>query len=200
MTTDRPGARIAGPSRLEALLGFRYIWSRSGNRFISFISLISMLGIAIGVAVLIVVLSVVNGFETELRSRILSMTSHAAISGYRGGLADWRAAGRIALAHPQVLAVAPFVEGEGMLVRGERVSGVSIRGILPDDELGVSGIGDKMTAGRLTDLTPGGYGIVLGGSRRPCHSGGQPGHRHACRNHAANAPFRGRRCFRGRDV
>lgn len=162
MTTDRPGSRIRGPSQLEALLGFRYIWSRSGNRFISFISLISILGIAIGVAVLIVVLSVVNGFETELRSRILSMTSHAAISGYRSGLTDWRAAGRIALEHPEVLAVAPFVEGEGMLVSGDRVSGVSVRGVLPDDERGVSGIGDKMIAGRLTDLRPGGYGIVLG--------------------------------------
>ncbi len=162
MTTDRPGSEIRGPSRLEALLACRYVWSRSGNRFISFISLISMLGIAIGVAVLIVVLSVVNGFETELRSRILSMTSHAAISGYQGGLNDWRAAGRIALEHPRVLAVAPFVEGEGMLVSGDRVSGVAIRGILPDDELSVSGIGDKMTAGRLTSLEPAGYGIVLG--------------------------------------
>jgi len=162
MTTDKAGSRIRGPSRLEALLGLRYIWSRSGNQFISFISLISMLGIAIAVAVLIVVLSVVNGFETELRSRILSMTSHAAVSGYRGGLPDWREAGRIALGHPQVLAVAPFIEGEGMLVSGDRVSGVAIRGILPDEELAVSGIGDKMVAGRLADLKPGGYGIVLG--------------------------------------
>lgn len=162
MTTERAGRAIRGPGRLETLLGSRYIWSRSGNRFISFISLISMLGIAIGVAVLIVVLSVVNGFETELRSRILSMTSHAAISGYQGGLADWRAAGAKALVHPHVLAVAPFVEGEGMLVSGERVSGAAIRGVLPDEELAVSGIGEKMIAGQLTGLTPGRYGIVMG--------------------------------------
>lgn len=162
MTTRRPGATIRGPSRLETLLGFRYIWSRSGNRFISFISLISMLGIAIGVAVLIVVLSVVNGFETELRSRILSMTSHAAVSGYQGGLADWRAAGRVAMENPRVLAVAPYVEGEGMLVSGDRVSGVSLRGILSPEELLVSGIGDKMIEGSLSDLVAGEYGIVLG--------------------------------------
>ena len=127
-----------------------------------------MLGIAIGVAVLIVVLSVVNGFETELRSRILSMTSHAAISGYQGGLRDWRAAGRTALEDPRVLAVAPFIEGEGMLVNGDRVSGVAIRGVLPEDELSVSGIGDKMTNGRLTSLVPGGP-VAERGRERATH-------------------------------
>jgi lipoprotein-releasing system permease protein len=162
MTTERAGRGIRWGATLETFLGFRYIWSRSGNRFISFISLISMLGIAIGVAVLVVVLSVVNGFETELRARILSMTSHAAVSGYETGLTDWPMARASAMEHPRVLAAAPYVEGEGMLVNGDRVSGVAVRGVLPREELEVSGIGDKMVTGKLTDLVPGGYGIVLG--------------------------------------
>jgi lipoprotein-releasing system permease protein len=162
MTTDRARDGIGGPGRYETLLGLRYIRSRSGNRFISFISMISMLGIAVGVAVLIIVLSVVNGFETELRSRILSMTSHAAVSGYEEGFEDWEGAREVALGDARVVAAAPFIEGEGMLVAGERVSGVAVRGVLPDEELAVSGIGDRMTLGQLTDLAAGQYGIVLG--------------------------------------
>ena len=162
MTTDQDATRIRGPSRFETFLGLRYIWSRSGNNFVSFISVISMVGIAVGVAVLIIVLSVVNGFETELRSRILSMTSHAAITSFEGGLGDWQGAGELALQHPRVLSTAPFVEGEGMLVHGERISGVGVRGILPREELRVSGIGDKMKSGTLADLVPGQFGIVLG--------------------------------------
>jgi lipoprotein-releasing system permease protein len=162
MTTEGRQARLRWAGRLETFLGLRYIWSRSGNRFISFISLISMLGITIGVAVLIVVLSVVNGFETELRARILSMTSHAAVSGYTSGLDNWPAARVVAMENPRVIAAAPYVEGEGMLVHGDKVSGVAVRGVLPEEELQVSGIGDKMVQGTLTDLIPGSYGIVLG--------------------------------------
>ncbi|MGD1977302.1 MAG: ABC transporter permease, partial [Gammaproteobacteria bacterium] len=142
MTTEGRQARLRWAGRLETFLGLRYIWSRSGNRFISFISLISMLGITIGVAVLIVVLSVVNGFETELRARILSMTSHAAVSGYTSGLDNWPAARVVAMENPRVIAAAPYVEGEGMLVHGDKVSGVAVRGVLPEEELQVSGIGD----------------------------------------------------------
>ena len=131
MTTDtRRWSR-----RYEWFVGLRYIMSRSGNRFISFISLTSMLGIAIGVAVLIIVLSVVNGFESELRSRILSMTSHAAVTAYEGGLPQWEEAREIALLDPEVDDAAPFIQGEGMLVNGERVSGAGIRGVLPEQEL-----------------------------------------------------------------
>jgi lipoprotein-releasing system permease protein len=162
MTTKQRTERIRGPARFEAFLGLRYIWSRSGNGFVSFISIISMSGIAVGVAVLIVVLSVVNGFETELRSRILSMTSHAAITGYESGLDEWQQASVKALQNPRVLATAPFVEGEGMLVNGDLISGVAVRGVLPDEELEVSGIGDKMTAGQLIELRRGDFGIVLG--------------------------------------
>ena len=132
MSTERRGQGLGGPSAYEARVGLRYIVSRSSNRFISFISLISILGITVGVAVLIVVLSVVNGFERELRERILSMTSHAAVTGYEAGISDWREARAVAVGDPRVSAAAPFIEGEGMLVNGERVSGVAIRGVLPD--------------------------------------------------------------------
>lgn len=162
MTTETAPAHISGSGRFETLLGLRYIRSRSGNRFISFISTISMLGIAVGVAVLIIVLSVVNGFETELRSRILSMTSHAALSGYESGFSDWVGARDVALRDARVVAAAPFIDGEGMLVAGEQVSGVAVRGVLPDEELVVSGIGDRMIEGALTELVAGEYGIVLG--------------------------------------
>ena len=99
---------------LEVFVGQRYVRSRGRNRFLSFISIISMLGVAVGVAVLIVVLSVVNGFETELRERILSMTSHATISAYTNLLDDWRGVRDVALAHPEVTGAAPYVEGEAM--------------------------------------------------------------------------------------
>ena len=156
MTTER------WPSRYELFVGLRYILTRSGNRFISFISLTSILGIAIGVAVLIIVLSVVNGFEKELRARILSMTSHASVIGYDRGMANWSEARLSALDNPEVEEAAPFIEGEGMLVQGERVSGAGLRGVLPESELAVSGIGEKMVAGDLRELVAGGYGIVLG--------------------------------------
>ena len=162
MTADTDGERMTRSRSYEWFVGLRYIWSRSGNRFISFISTISILGITVGVAVLVIVLSVVNGFETELRLRILSMTSHAAITAYEGGLGDWHAAAEIAMEHPRVTHSAPFIEGEGMLVHDEAVSGVAIRGVLPVEELAVSGIGSKMTSGALENLVAGSYGIVMG--------------------------------------
>lgn len=162
MTATDRHKRLAGARRFESFIGRRYIMSRSGNRFISFISMISMLGIAVGVAVLVVVLSVVNGFEQELRTRILSMTSHAAITAFEGGMAGWAPKAEEAERDPRVLDAAPFIEGEGMLVNGDRVSGVVVRGVLPDLEKTVSGVADKMVNGRLEDLRPGEYGIVLG--------------------------------------
>jgi lipoprotein-releasing system permease protein len=90
------------------------------------------------------------------------MTSHASITGYESGLGEWQQASIKALQNPHVLATAPFVEGEGMLVNGDLISGVAVRGVLPDEELEVSGIGDKMTAGQLIELRPGDFGIVLG--------------------------------------
>jgi lipoprotein-releasing system permease protein len=148
----------------ELRIGRRYLRS-TGNRFLSFISLISMLGVAIGVAVLIVVLSVMNGFERELRSRILSMTSHATVTGFGAGLADWPARREQALAHPEVLAVAPYVEGEALAI-GERSdaasSAVAVRGVDPVLEAQVSAVGERLQSGTLASLEPGAYRVLLG--------------------------------------
>lgn len=143
-------------------LALRYLRERGGNGFISFISLVSMLGIAIGVAVLIVVLAVMNGFDRELRARILGMTAHATLTGFSGPLDDWRGLKESALAHEGVLAAAPFVEGQGVLVAGDRTSGTSIRGVAPAMEAEVTRIGDYLNEGSLSDLVPGEFNIVLG--------------------------------------
>ncbi|HEX9772715.1 MAG TPA: lipoprotein-releasing ABC transporter permease subunit [Steroidobacteraceae bacterium] len=148
----------------ELLIGRRYLRS-TGNRFLSFISLISMLGVAIGVAVLIVVLSVMNGFERELRGRILSMTSHATVSTFGHGLADWRSAREQALTNPGVEAVAPFVEGEALLIgdrEGAGSSAASVRGILPELETQVSAVGERLTSGSIDTLSPGSFRVILG--------------------------------------
>ncbi len=147
---------------LPLFIGLRYIRAKRRNHFISFITLISMLGIAVGVTALITVLSVMNGFETELRERILSMTAHATIRAEGGSLADWRAVARLAEEDPRVVATAPFVRGEGMLSAGQRVSATLVRGIDPAQEGRVDRIGELMIMGRLDDLRPGEFGIVLG--------------------------------------
>jgi lipoprotein-releasing system permease protein len=148
----------------ELRIGRRYLRS-AGNRFLSFISLMSMLGVAIGVAVLIVVLSVMNGFERELRSRILSVTSHATVAAFGAGLADWPALRQKALAHPGVRAVAPYVEGEALAI-GERADAAStalaVRGVDPALEAQVSAIGERMQSGSLATLEPGAYRVLLG--------------------------------------
>jgi lipoprotein-releasing system permease protein len=146
----------------EYWVGARYVRSRSSNRFVSLISAISMLGIAIAVAVLIVVLSVVNGFERELRERLLAMSAHATIEDPQGQIANWPSKVSRAVVNPRVLAAAPYVEGQGLLVHGKRLSGVEVRGIDPPLEDTVSGIGGLMTAGNLSSLEPGSFGIVLG--------------------------------------
>jgi lipoprotein-releasing system permease protein len=146
----------------ELFIGGRYLRSSRGNRFISFISTISMVGVAIGVAVLIVVLSVMNGFESELRHRILSLTSHATISAFGVGLPDWRdTANRIAESS-EVIASAPYIEEQGLLIGNEESSGAMVIGVLPDQERKVSSISDKMVSGAFDDLVPGEYGIILG--------------------------------------
>ena len=148
----------------ELRIGRRYLRS-TGNRFLSFISLISMVGVAIGVAVLIVVLSVMNGFERELRSRILSVTSHATLTAFGSGLQDWQALRARALAHAGVAAVAPYVEGEALAI-GERSDGassaVAVRGVDPALESQVSAIGERMLSGSLAALEPGAFRVLLG--------------------------------------
>ncbi len=143
-------------------VGLRYTRAKRRNHFISFISFTSMLGIALGVTALITVLSVMNGFEKELRERILGMTSHATISGFDGTLEDWQSLKSLALQNPKVIGVAPFVEAQAMLTRGTAVRGVLIRGVLPEEEPAVSQIGEFMKSGELSALSSGEFGIVLG--------------------------------------
>ncbi len=147
---------------LALYIGLRYTGAKRRNHFISFISLISIAGIGLGVAALITVLSVMNGFEQELRTRILGMASHASISTYQQPLADWQAAADLAREEPGVIGVAPYVQGEIMLTKGRKVSGALVRGILPEMEPDVSTVGEHMRSGRLDDLQPGEYRIILG--------------------------------------
>ncbi|MGD2074325.1 MAG: lipoprotein-releasing ABC transporter permease subunit [Gammaproteobacteria bacterium] len=147
---------------LALYIGLRYTRAKRRNHFISFISLISILGIGLGVAALITVLSVMNGFEQELRTRILGMASHASISGDRAPLVDWKHVARLASQNLQVTGVAPYVRGEVMLTQGSKVSGAVARGILPEEEPAVSTVGEHMRAGRLADLQAGEYRIILG--------------------------------------
>ena len=149
---------------LELAIGLRHLRARRRVRFVSFISLVSVLGIALGVAALITVLSVMNGFERELRGRILGMASHATIAGFRGPLPDWREAANRALAHPSVLGAAPYVEGQAMLTAGGTVRGVLVRGIEPGAERDVSDISRYMVAGGLDGLEAGAFRIVVGSS------------------------------------
>jgi len=149
-------------SPYEVFVGLRYTRAKRRNHFISFISLTSMLGIALGVTALITVLSVMNGFEKELRERILGMASHATVSALDGRLEDWRGAMKIASGNDEVIGAAPFVRSEVMLSRAGRVSGALLRGVLPEHEPEVSEVAAKLVSGSLETLQSGEYGIVLG--------------------------------------
>lgn len=146
----------------ELFAGLRYTRAKRRNHFISFISAASMMGIAIGVTALITVLSVMNGFEQELRLRILGMASHATISAYRGQLEDWQSVARSVQENADIEAVAPYIEGEGMLRVGQELSGTMLRGILPEAEQTVSDIAQHIKAGSLESLQAGEYNVVLG--------------------------------------
>ncbi len=148
---------------LPLCIGLRYTRAKRRNGFISFISAASVLGIALGVAALITVVSVMNGFEKELRARILGMISHATIAGVGAGLAEdeWRQALEVAQRDARVLGAAPYIEREAML-QGQQVAGALIRGIDPATETSVSQVAGQIRQGRLDDLEPGRFGIVLG--------------------------------------
>ncbi len=146
----------------ELYIGLRYTHAKRRTHFISFISLISMLGIALGVTALITVLSVMNGFERELRDRILGMASHATITTFSGQLSGWQDLSELLVGHENIIASAPFVRGESMLSNGKRVSGGILRGIQPDMEGGVSDVVTHIKHGDLKLLRSGEYGIVLG--------------------------------------
>jgi lipoprotein-releasing system permease protein len=143
-------------------IGLRYLRARRENRFVGFISGIAMTGIALGVATLITVLSVMNGFERDLQGRILDIVSHATLEGDRGRLADWREVALRTGDQPDVVAVAPFIEGRGMLVAGERSAAVELRAVLPGDERRVTAIERHLTGRGLDELEPGRWRILLG--------------------------------------
>ena len=147
---------------LELFVGLRYTHSKRRTHFISFISMTSMLGVALGVTALITVLSVMNGFEKELRDRILGMASHATVTTYAGSLADWPALSQTLEGEPAIQAMAPYVQGESMLSQGKRVSGALIRGVMPEMEGGVSDVVSHINGGDLGNLKDGEYSIILG--------------------------------------
>jgi lipoprotein-releasing system permease protein len=147
----------------ELLIGLRYTHAKRRNHFISFISIVSMAGIALGVTALIVVLSVMNGFQEELRARILGVAAHLEISGPADRLGNWRDVLAQARQNPDVLAGAPYVNAQGMLANGDIVRGAIIRGVLPEMESRVADFSTFMKSGQLGDLKPGEFGIVLGG-------------------------------------
>ncbi|MBX9297800.1 MULTISPECIES: lipoprotein-releasing ABC transporter permease subunit [Chromobacterium] len=146
----------------EAFIGLRYLRAKRRNGFISFISLISIVGIALGVAALIIVLSVMNGFQKEIRGRILSVASHLEVSGYDGRLAGWRDAQAMLVKQPHVQAAAPFVSSQGLFVAYGNVRGGLVRGIEPALENKVVDVGHHMVSGKLEDLKPGSFGMTLG--------------------------------------
>ncbi len=146
---------------LSLSIGLRYLRAKRRNGFISFISMASILGIIIGVIALITTISVMSGFQEELRARILGMVAHATVEGVDGPLQRWPTAVTLAKTDPRVLGAAPYVEREAMIQSG-RAQGAMIRGIIPELEPTVSEIGAKMKIGKLTDLVPGAYNIILG--------------------------------------
>lgn len=154
-----PGCAV---SPYELFIGLRYTRARQRTRFISVISIISIVGIALGMTVLITVLSVMNGFQREIRTRILGVASHLQVSGADNRLTDWPAIARIAERHPEVVAAAPYVTAQGLLSNGSSVRGVYIRGVDPALESKVSDLAAHMRAGALDHLRPGEFGIVLG--------------------------------------
>ncbi|MDP1935999.1 MAG: lipoprotein-releasing ABC transporter permease subunit [Hylemonella sp.] len=147
----------------ELQIGLRYTHAKRSNHFISFISIVSMAGIALGVMALIVVLSVMNGFQEELRARILGVAAHLEISGPADRLADWRGVLMQAKQNKEVLSGAPYVNAQGMLANGDNVRGAIIRGVLPEMESQVADFSQHMKLGKLADLKPGEFGIILGG-------------------------------------
>lgn len=146
---------------LPLYIGLRYVRSRQGF-FVSFISWVSMLGICLGVAALITVISVMNGLEGELRGRLLSLASHATLSGEPEQLKDWRALAERIRKEQGVIGVAPYIELQGMLGRGEDMRAALIRGVDPEMESQVSEIGSHMQVGSFKDLVAGGQKIILG--------------------------------------
>jgi len=153
---------ISPPARYELELGLRYVRAKRRNSFISFISLVSMLGIALGVAALIIVISVMNGFQSELRERMLAATAHIEVKGLDAPLADWQSVAAQLRQNPEVAATAPYVQGEGLWVNGEVNKPSLVRGIDPASEAQVASVQKHMKVGSLDSLRPGEWGVILG--------------------------------------
>jgi lipoprotein-releasing system permease protein len=149
-------------SAYEWLIGTRYLRSTHRRGFVSFVALMSVCGLMLGVATLIVVLSVMNGFERELRSRILAVTSHATMAGLDGTLPDWRPLQAAVRHQSGVQAAVPYIESQAMLAQGSAMAGANVRGVLPQEERTATGLAQHVVAGHLQDLTAGSYGIILG--------------------------------------
>lgn len=147
---------------LALYIGLRYTRAKRRNHFISFIALTSMIGIALGVMVLITVLSVMNGFDQEIRNRIFGMANQVTITGVNQSIPAWQRISKIAKQNPDVTGVAPFVSGQGMLVGNGLQHPVIVVGVLPKEEANVSSLGRKMLAGRFENLKAKQYGVVLG--------------------------------------
>ncbi len=144
-------------------IGARYTNLKRRDHFITFISLVSMIGIALGVMVLITVLSVMNGFTKEIRSRILSITPHVMVTNWGGQpLTDWQTLSQTLLKHPQVEAVGPYVDGQGMLARGKEVQGIMVKGIDPNNIEAVFPLRSTLKEGTVDNLRPGQFGVILG--------------------------------------
>ncbi|HQT81248.1 MAG: ABC transporter permease [Ferrovum sp. 37-45-19] len=149
--------------RFEHIVGLRYTRAQRQNHFISFISMISMAGIGLGVAALIIVLSVMNGFQSEMRERILGVASHVQIYANEDtGLSQWQQIMDQAIRVPHVSAAAPYIMGQGMLTSDNRAQGAIVRGIIPQQEDTVADLGQHMKLGRLDNLQPGQFGVVIG--------------------------------------
>jgi len=146
----------------EGFLGLRYLRAAPRGGFVSLIAGIAMVGLALGVAVLIIVLSVMNGFEEELRTRILSLTAHASISGLEGRIGGWQPIAQKLRDFPGIRAVAPYIEEQGMMSHGDRAAGILLRGIVPDQERRVGDLSRHLVSGHLEELRGGQYRVILG--------------------------------------
>jgi lipoprotein-releasing system permease protein len=149
-------------SSYEWLIGTRYLRSTHRRGFVSFVAIVSVLGLALGVATLITVLSVMNGFEREIRSRILSVTSHATLVGIEGNLTDWQDVRSQVLKQPGVTAASPYVEAQAMLANGASITGSTVRGILPAEEQTSTALAQRVIEGKFSDLQAGQYNTILG--------------------------------------
>ncbi len=147
---------------LSLFIGLRYTRAKRRNHFISFISLMSMLGIALGVIVLITVLSVMNGFDREIKNRVFSMVPAVTVGSVSNYVSNWQELENILRKSPDVTAVAPYVEGQVLITSSGLVQPALVRGILPTEEKHISELADKIVQGSLADLKPHSFGIVLG--------------------------------------